>query len=465
MAVAEPRPASRLVGFEAGDALLALVDASGVLLAEPGCAALTPGGLRYGTEALGLVRQQPREASQRHWRELGGGPGPAGAMPAAATLVGGHIDRLAALAGEGAAYVIATPGYWDADQAAQLAGLFAARGLPVAGLVDAAVAVARAEHPGHTPYYLEAALQGLVLTRLADGDGGAAIAAREVLSQPAVEGLQRVAAEFIARRFVDTSRFDPLHGAASEQRLFDALPGWLQRLQREPSIAAELDTDAGRFGTTVAAADLRSRLARVCEPLLQQLRATAASRGRLALLVHHRLADFPGVIETLLRVPRARVVVLEPGAAARGALARSGAVRAGGAPPVVVTQLPFDLPPASGDHALTAGASGGTRPTHLLYGHRAWRLGAEPFLIGLELQGDERGVALDAGARGVSRRHCTLRAEDGALLVFDHSRFGTLLNGHRIQGAAVLEAGDVLLIGSPPAEFRLIAEEAAHGPA
>jgi hypothetical protein len=140
-------------------------------------------------------------------------------------------------------------------------------------------------------------------------------------------------------------------------------------------------------------------------------------------------------------------------------------VRAAAREPEVVASLPLDQPAVDPGRVVTAGVAPGLRPTHVLFGHRAWRLGGEPFLVGTEVQPGERGVALDPAARGVSRRHCTLRSEDGVVFVFDHSRFGTVLNGHRIQGSAVLEAGDVLALGTPPAEFRLIAAEEGDGPA
>jgi hypothetical protein len=453
----------RWLGLDGNDAALTLVDAQGILATEPGYAVAID-GLRLGADAAADLRRQPLLGSTRHWRELGLAPSAgAGRLPAAAELVGAHLDRLLGRAGDCAGVVVTVPGGWHGDQAAALRSLLEARRVPAVACVDAAVAVHRAEHPGHTLLLLEAGLHGLGLTRFAPGEA-AAVAGRESLPQPSIEGLLRVSAEFIARRFIEATRYDPLHSPASEQALFDALPGWLQRLQREPAAGLALEAPAGRYEASIQASALRARVALLCEPLLQQLRALAASRGPLALLVHHRLAEFPGVVETLLRVPRARVVVLPPGAAARGALARLAAVRAAGGSGVVAT-LPLDQPPVTEAEGMTAAAAPGARPTHVLFGHRAWRLGAEPFLLGTEVQAGERGVALDPAARGVSRRHCTLRTEDGVVYVFDHSRFGTVLNGHRIQGSAVLEAGDVLSFGAPPAEFRLIAVEEGDGPA
>jgi hypothetical protein len=465
MADQPPSPsAQRWLAFDANDAALVLADGRGVIATEPGYA-VAGNGLLLGTEAAARLRVQPLLGSTRHWQRLGAEPDAAGGrLPSATTLVGAHLDRLWRQAGEPTGVVVAVPGYWESDQVAALRALLAARQVPVAAWVDGAVAAHRADHPGHSVLMLEAGLHALVLSRFAPGEV-ATVAERQVLAQPSVESLLRVSAEFVARRFIEASRYDPLHSAASEQALFDALPGWLQRLQREPTAGLGLDTPAGRFEAPVAAADLRGRVALLCEPLLQQLRAMAAGRGPLALLVHHRLADFPGVLETLLRVPRAQVVVLAPGAAALGALGRLGAVRAGTDGTGIVAALPLDRPPVEPGEAIAAGVAPGVRPTHVLFGHRAWRLGSEPFLVGTEVQPGERGVALDPAARGVSRRHCTLRSEDGVVFAFDHSRFGTVLNGHRIQGSAVLEAGDVLTLGSPPAEFRLIAAEEGDGPA
>jgi hypothetical protein len=48
--------------------------------------------------------------------------------------------------------------------------------------------------------------------------------------------------------------------------------------------------------------------------------------------------------------------------------------------------------------------------------------------------------------------------------LIDHSRHGTALNGHPINGSAVLQAGDTVTVGTPPVEIRLIAEVRHDGP-
>jgi hypothetical protein len=448
-----------VLSLELNDAALAVVDGSGLKALEPGLAVATEEGIRLGAEALPHWRRMPRQLARHHWRAPSRAPlVPAlPGVPTVADLVRRHLERLVTLGGgRPDALVVAVPPGWGPGEAGLFLELVRELGLPVAGLVDSAVAATRSEHPGRDLLHLEAGLQGLWLSRIAQ-TGQASLAGREHLPGPGIEALTRVCAEFLARRFIECSRFDPLHDADTEQLLHDRLPEWLARIAREPETTLEITTAAGRFTAVVGADALRSRVALLCEPLLQKLRATVTARGPVALQVHHRLGEFPGVLETLLRVPGALVRTLEPGAAARGALARLTAVRA--ASPdgsAVLTALPFDASPVTAGAEVSAG--GLRRPSHILLGHQAWRLGREPFGIGTELGEGERGLRLDAGRPGVSRRHCTIRPENGALMVFDHSRFGTFLNGHRIEGSAVLEPGDRLSLGSPPVELTLIAE-------
>jgi pSer/pThr/pTyr-binding forkhead associated (FHA) protein len=52
--------------------------------------------------------------------------------------------------------------------------------------------------------------------------------------------------------------------------------------------------------------------------------------------------------------------------------------------------------------------------------------------------------------------HCTLVAERGRALVRDHSRYGTFLNGERVEGEAELGAGDRLRVGTPGVVLELV---------
>ncbi|TFG85801.1 MAG: FHA domain-containing protein [Chromatiales bacterium] len=456
-------PASR-IALELNDALLAVADETGVLATEPGYAVVGEGGARLGLDALPLLRRQRHLASTRHWREFSDQPltQPLGSYRSNAELVAAQLQRLWVRHGAGRDGVVyATPPWWTASQLQLLVALSDTLGMRVLGLADAAVAACRYEHPGRELLQLDASLHSLTLSQIRQA-GQAQLGDRESFPTLGIEPLLRLATELIARRFVECSRFDPLHDSAAEQTLFDRLPDWLARLARGAEVTLELDTRSGTFGATLQAADFRAQLARSCEPLLQKLRARIAERGPHALQVHPRLADIPGVIDALLRLPDTVVHVQSPGAAAAGLVGRVPARLQSGSVPVV--ELDWDQGPAVVLPAVSSSASPAAElPTHLLVGHRAYRLGSGPFRVGAEVPVGEAGVALDPGLRGLSRQHCTLRRENGFLFVLDHSRFGTWLNGHRIEGTALLQSGDILSVGSPAVELRLLTEVDAHG--
>lgn len=460
-----PATGSR-IAIELNDALLAVADASGVLHTEPGYAVVEEGGARFGFDALASLRRQAHLASSRHWHDLSSRPlpRPLGGFRSTADLAAAQLRRLWSRHGAGHSGVLfALPPGWTAGQRGELLSLSATLGIPVLALADAAVAASRHEQPGRELLHLDAGLHGLTLSRIRQA-GQAALGEssgdRESFPTLGIEPLLRLAMETLARRFVECSRFDPLHDSATEQALFDQLPDWLARLARDGEVRVELAVRSGTFGAVIHSADFRSRVARACEPLLQKLRARIAERGPHVIQVHPRLADHPGVLEALLRLPDTAVHVLAPGAAAAGLVSRTAGLLQPGGVPAEIAGLPWDEGLADAPAAVTATAppSAGNLPTHLLAGHRAYRLGEGPFRIGSELQPGEAGLALDPGLRGLSRQHCTLRRENGALFVFDHSRFGTWLNGHRIEGAALVQAGDVLTLGSPTVELRLLAE-------
>lgn len=452
------------IALELNDALLAVADKAGVLGTEPGYAVIGEGGVRFGLDALPLLRRQRHLASTRHWRDLSDQPftHPLDGYRSNAELVAAQLQRLWSrygASGDGVLY--ATPPWWTAGQLESLVALSDSLGIRVLGLADAAVAACRHEHPGRELLQLDAGLHSLTLSQIRQA-GLAQLGDRESFPKLGLEPLFRFATELLARRFVECSRFDPLHDSAAEQALFDRLPDWLPRLAGDAEVKLELVTRSGSFAATLRAVDFRAQLARACEPLLQKLRSRIAERGPHALQVHPRLADIPGVLDALLRLPDTVVHVLTPGAAAAGLIGRMPARLQPGSAPVV--ELAWDQGPAPVPSVVSSSASPAVvSPTHLLVGDRAYRLGSVPFRIGTELAPGEAGIALDPALRGLSRQHCTLRRENGSLLVMDHSRFGTLLNGHRIEGTALLQPGDVLSLGSPAVELRLLSEVDANG--
>jgi predicted component of type VI protein secretion system len=94
--------------------------------------------------------------------------------------------------------------------------------------------------------------------------------------------------------------------------------------------------------------------------------------------------------------------------------------------------------------------------THAVFEGRAHAIDGEPLVVGAG-EGSGRRIALAGSAEGISRTHCTLTRSDGRALVRDHSRYGTFVNGERVDGEAELGAGDRLRVGTPGVVIELVA--------
>lgn len=449
------------LAIEFNDASLTGVVGGELRFQEPGYAVAPDGELFFGGQARAVARRYPRRLQNRYWSELAETPlaEPVGAATTAADLAHAQLAELwEANRGDCDAAVFAVPAGWDAEQLGLLLGIAQEEGIPVAGFVDAAIASTRREYPGRSLFVVEAYLHAIDVARVTQ-DGQASLGDRDWIADLGVERLERVAMTYLAGCFVTQARFDPLHDAESEQALYDQLDDWLGELTRAPYLDAELAVRAGTFRARLEQSGLAGRITEACQPLLQRMRALLPAGRAVAVQLGPRLAAFPGVVTALAALPDTAVFVLEAGAAARGAL--RAANRPGGEALRLTSRLPWDQPPAP--DSIESQVRVSELPTHLLDGNCAYRIAASPLSIGTALGPGDFGITVDANVAGVSRRHCSLHSEGGRIVLQDHSRYGTRLNGHAIDGSAVLQAGDVIGIGSPSRDFRVVMEIESDG--
>lgn len=455
-----------ILGIDLNDAALTGFAGDQVLFSEPGYALAPDGEIVFGADAWRAARRYPRRVQNRYWQDLADSALPTELGPArtSADLVHGHLAKLWQRHGVGCESAsFAVPAYWTPGQLGLLLGIAHELSMPVAGFVDASVASSRREYPGRELLVLDPSLHGVALTRVRQ-DGRATLGERERVEGLGIEALERACVQFFAAGFLQAARFDPLHDAGTEQNLYDELYGWLARLSRQQELAARIEFGGHEFSATFRAGELASRLGTFWQPVLQRIRSLLPADRPAALQMPDSLTLFPGLEASLAALPGLEVFLLEPGAAARGAR-RPSVVSAGNQALRLLTALPWDQAPAEPPSAGPARAGGAERPTHLLAGSSAYRLTSRPFAIGTELVSGDYGVVIDASVAGVSRQHCTIQEQDGRLVLTDHSRFGTRLNGHLIDASAILQPGDVLAIGSPPREFRLVSEVGPDGAA
>jgi hypothetical protein len=358
--------------------------------------------------------------------------------------------------------VVAVPAYMDTKHLGLFLGIAGELKLPVVAMVDAAVAATRREYRDAVPVHIDMGLHATTLTRLAQ-PGHVQVERVEVLQDCGVYALYDAWLNILAEAFVQQSRFDPLHTAETEQMLLNNLPAWLSQAAHRDRVGLQLQYGGVSHEAEVESLLLIGAAAPIYQPISSTLRSLYRAGDLPAIQVTDRIARLPGLPEMLKARVGGEVFVLEPGATARGALARIRDTPARGSGISLRRQLAWDQSVAEVERDETARVRAGV-PTHLLFGSKAYAIAASPPLaLGTQAADGERTIALGTDMPGISRRHCSVSLRDGQCVLEDHSRYGTFLNGHRIDGSTVLQVGDSLRVGSPGYEFHMITTDEAYG--
>ena len=452
-----------VVAAHINDAGLTVLDSKRILYREPGFALLEDDRLTTGVEAYTVARVKPRRIQHNYWSNLVTTPLSDQRFRhlSAADLASRQLEQMwRPLASEYTGLVIAVPPYMHTEHLGLLLGIATEIKLPVIAMVDAAVAATRREYRNAVPVHIDISLHSTTISRLSQ-PGRVQIERSEMLESSGVYQLYDAWIRVVAEAFVKQSRFDPLHTAHTEQMLLDRLAGWLSDACSSQIVKLELEHGNLSHVAEIESLELIGAAAPIYQRIASKLRALYRAEDTPAIQLSSRLARLPGLAEMLKARVGGDVFLLEPGATARGALARcrDADARDGIG---LVRQLPWDQTPvnvkserAEHDHS--------SRPTHVLFDHMAYQIDEAPLVLGSQIAEGERTIPLPTAMPGVSRRHCSVRAENGQCVLEDHSRYGTFLNGHRIDGSAVLQVGDSLRLGSPGHELELIALADSHG--
>jgi hypothetical protein len=440
---------------------------------SPGFAMLHQGRVLVGDEAARRHRLAPLHAQYRFWHALGleALPWSAQGVGTVADLAHAHLAAtLAPALGDeaNAALLLAVPPGYTREQLGLLVGIANECGVVARGLVDAGLAAVSTVPPSACMLHLDLQLHqaSATLIEMARSDGMLRRSRYELLPGVGQQAFRQAMATTIASTFVRDTRFDPLHEAATEQRLHDALPTWLQLLEGSDEAEAELE-----FGSTSYRIRLtRAQLIIAVEPLVNEIMRLVQLARPAGALLHlcftPRIAAIPGLVARLSGLRDVVMVELAHGAAATGALLAANAVMRPADAIALVHRLPLAAAIATGvgDSAPVAvEVPVEAVPTHVLFNGRAWPVTPVPLTLGWSVGTAPRALTLPAGIAGLSRSHCTLELNQGQAVVMDHSTYGTFVNDERVGGRVVLQAGDVLRLGSPGVSLQLIRVLADHG--
>ena len=444
------------------DATISVTNADRILYQEPGFALLENDHVVMGTEAYSSARLKPRRIHSRYWSSLNAAPLGDSRFRhmSTADLVSRQLEGIwKQVASPGDRLAIAVPPYMSNENLGLLLGIAMELDIDVVAMVDAAVCATRRHYENAVPVHIDLSLHSAMLTRLMQ-EGQAQVERSAIIDDCGLMALFDNWVRIIAEAFVQQSRFDPLHTAETEQMLQNKMFDWLAVAASSESVPMQVKYRGIAHQAELESIEWVAAAAPVYQNIVSQLRAMYRAEDTPAIQLSDRAARMPGLADTLKTRVGGEVFLLGPGATARGLLQRCREDNSGSGL-TLLRHLPWDQAPVN-VQSVDSGSNGG-RPTHLLFRNHAHRIVAEPLVLGAQAAEGERWLDFQAEMPGVSRRHCIVAQDNGQCVVTDFSRYGTYLNGHRIDGSAVLQTGDVIRVGTPGFELKLIFAEERDG--
>ncbi len=450
------------VVIDLNDHALSVYSADGQRLASSPSFALdrSDGDIVVGEAALAQWRLQPKLINHRFWDELSLEPLPqrGNAIRSHADYACEHLSAVWRAAEEAGAKdaILVVPGSFSRQQLALLLGIAREARMPVVGLIDKAVASVEDTYPGRSLMHLDMQLHRTVLTRLSQG---ARLSRSSVEIAPGIglAALHEAWVKAIARKFVSSTRLDPLHNAASEQQMFERLDGWLHAASDAGEVQVELEAGAKTHGVALSRQELIDVVAERYEKVCALVADTARAGDRLTLLLSDRVQALPGLADALGALADVQLVRLAENGAAQGAIAHAQTLRGDGKEARFVTHVPWRVrTDAVQAPAPDASAAPGDAPSHVLYNARAYPIRTQYLSVGSDVSELPYGLHLTDRLGGVSRNHCQVFRNGSGVVLEDRSTYGTFVNGARVQGSCTLSVGDRLRVGTPGHELQLI---------
>ena len=415
--------------FNINDAGIQLTVDSELIRTSPGIAVLNNNSLMTGEEASENVKLLPRWTNNRFWSQLNTNPLPNSTEQVRhnADIAFAHFEDLWLPINKAVANVIViVPGYYHSNDLGLLLGIAHECGMPIKGVVDQSVISASDLTLCSNVIHLDAHLHSFTLTQISNRG----ILARKNVKTILETGLSTLFdrwANIIASQFIQTTRFDPMHNADTEQQLFNLLPGWIRNLQ-----------DSNTHSFSIKAADTEHSVAisqesllKACTPLypkiVQAIRSEIGTNESASLLLSHRLQGFPGLKESLQLVANLEIIDLPKEKANDSAATHNATIIGNGDTVSHVVQLGTGEVAAPPKRETSA-----TGATHILWRHQATAIGKA-----LRIDAD-----LSTGPRSSNNPAFTLYTRDNQIMIECSATDTVTINGAAADPSRPLKPGD-----------------------
>ena len=462
-----------LLGLELSDVgiLVAGTEPAGLLKVDgnsvesPGFALPEKNRLTVGWAAERKAHLYPRQILNHFWDQLNTEPleQPSPFAQNHAEIAFEHFAHIwENVKHHGQEMVIAVPGFYSREHLGFILGITRELSIPVKGFVPLAVAAVPDRLPEGLLLHVDMHLHRFEITRL---QRAGQLIQKDTASSEGngLSKLYRGWVDAIAEEFVRSTRFDPLHQAATEQELYDRLPGVLTQLKQNPSVHFEMTGGSKVYHVTLT----RDLFYKKGAPVFQEIQRLIGrfydrfgkNEPGAVLMLADRIARLPGITLMLTGIENYKIIELASGCAALGIFRFENeliAQQPGGSAPFLTTR-PLPAEDLISDAAPQRHPETQPRPTHILYRNLAYPITEKPLIIGLEQVADASGIQIRGQIAGVSRKHCAVQLRGNEVVLNDYSTFGTFVTEDPVNMKTILSLGQIIRVGTPGEKLKLIA--------
>jgi hypothetical protein len=358
--------------------------------------------------------------------------------------------------------IIAVPNYYSKEQLGLILGMAQELSVPVKGFVSLPLAASYHAYPNAMLLHLDIHLHRFEITHLHQDEH---LTAKNSMTfeEISLEQLYRSWVETIAEEFVNATRFDPLHQAATEQELYNRLTAALDIFKNQSFFLFELSHGKHSYRITLLRDILFQKTEKIYDEIyrfIEKMRDDHGQNNFLTVLqMTHRVACLPGLKDKLLAIENCKIIELEPGAGALGVLKLWNQLtdKHFGNGTSFFTRRPWQKTKSETSRAIAHQTFQTIRPSHLLYRNVAYPISEKPLIIGCDQYPFGKGIHVEAKSSDVSKKHCTVQRKNGRIVLTDYSGQGTFVDHRQVNKSTVLELGQIVRLGTSRETIQVIA--------
>ncbi len=340
--------------------------------------------------------------------------------------------------------ILVTPVSLEKHDLGLLLGICKKLSINVTGIVCNATLAMQQPGDNCKAVFLDLLQQQLVITEIIQNEAGISLNQPSHILDYGLHDFNASCANYIARKFISETRFDPLHSANDEQQFYDKLPLWLVSLAKNDSIECKLNTGDKHFVIKIQNEALQIANKKKFEEIAAYLNVLFKNHNNIAIFCSSACKQVFGLKEFLANLPGCAMIQLDKISIAGHALRCSAEIISGEQIHFVnslswcanYTSTALDFNPGKLSNLASI-------PTHILINGHAYSLQKSIFIANSDVTTEPR-IMLDESQDSI----CKIVANSLSVEIHALGAQPMMLNKNRIEKISTAKIGDVLIVES-----------------